>query len=61
MFPHFSPAFQRFVAPAQERPEIWRTTLGIILVFAIFLLTTLILGLGTAFWANILSPDLVRA
>ena len=58
MFPHFSPAFQRFVAPAQDRPEIWRTVLGIILVFAIFLGITLGLGLAAAFLGEYIEPGL---
>ncbi|MCK4861109.1 MAG: CPBP family intramembrane metalloprotease [Rhodobacteraceae bacterium] len=58
MFPHFSPAFQAFVAPAQARSEIWRTILGLVLVFAIFLLTTLLLGLGTAFLGEYIEPGL---
>lgn len=58
MFPHFSPAFQRFVAPAQKRSEIWRTILGFVLVFALFLLTTLHLGLGTAFLGEFIEPGL---
>lgn len=58
MFPHFSPAFQRFVAPAQDRSELWRTVLGIFLVFAIFLVVTLSLGLATAFIGEYIEPGL---
>ena len=58
MFPHFSPAFKRFVAPAQERSEIWRTVLGLVLVLALFLLTTLLLGIGTAFLGEYIEPGL---
>lgn len=58
MFPHFSPAFQRFVAPAQDRSELWRTVLGIFLVFAIFLVVTLLLGLATAFLGEYIEPGL---
>jgi len=58
MFPHFSPAFQRFVAPAQERAEIWRTLIGIGLVFGLFLLTTIVLGLLTAIGGEVLQPGL---
>lgn len=58
MFPHFSPAFQRYVAPAKDRSEIWRTILGILLVFGLFLATALILGLGTAFLGEFFEPGL---
>ena len=58
MFPHFSPAFQRFVAPAKARSEIWRTLLGIVLIFGGFLLITLILGIGTAFLGEMIEPGL---
>ncbi|MEO1919596.1 MAG: CPBP family intramembrane glutamic endopeptidase [Paracoccaceae bacterium] len=58
MLPHLSPAFQRFIAPAQLRSEIWRTILGMVLILAIFLLTTLVFGLGTAFIGEDIEPGL---
>ena len=58
MFPHLSPAFQAFIAPAQERSEVWRTILGLVLVFTLFLLTSLLLGIGTAFLGEYIEPGL---
>ncbi|OUS07520.1 hypothetical protein A9Q96_06320 [Rhodobacterales bacterium 52_120_T64] len=58
MFPHLSPAFLAYIAPAQERSQIWRTILGLALVFALFLLTTLSLGIGTAFLGEYIQPGL---
>lgn len=56
MLPHLSPAFQRFIAPAQERSEVWRTIVGMVLIVAIFLIITLVLGLGAAFTGNYFEP-----
>ncbi len=58
MFPHLSPAFQAFIAPAQARSEVWRTILGLVLVFTLFLLTSLLLGIGTAFLGEYIEPGL---
>ena len=58
MLPYFSPAFQRFVAPAQERAEIWRTLLGFTLVVGLFLLTSVLLGIATALIGEAIEPGL---
>jgi len=58
MFPHLSPAFQAYIAPAQERSALWRTLLGFALVFALFLLATVVLGLGTTFLGEYIRPGL---
>ncbi len=58
MFPHLSPAFRAYFAPAQDRSQIWRTVLGLVLVFTIFFLTTVLLGIGTAFLGEFIEPGL---
>lgn len=58
MFPHFSPAFQRFVAPARERSEIWRTMLGFVLAVAFIILIGIILALGLTFGGEFLQAGL---
>ncbi len=58
MFPHFSPAFQRFVEPAQERSQIWRTILGFALVFAFFVLVTIIFSIGGTLLGEFIEPGL---
>ena len=58
MFPYLSPAFQRFIAPAQERAEFWRTTLGFIFVVTIFLIAAVVLALGTTIIGEIFTPGL---
>ena len=58
MFPHFSPAFQRFVEPAQERAQIWRTILGFALIFGFFLLVAAILGVTSALLGEFIEPGL---
>ena len=35
-----SPAFDRFVAPARRRPQLWRLVLGVVLAFAIYVAWT---------------------
>ena len=58
MFPYLSPAFQRFIAPAQERAEFWRTTLGFILVVTIFLIAAVVLAIGTTIIGELFTPGL---
>ena len=57
MFPHLSPAFQAFIAPAQERSEIWRTILGFLLFALLYVLIIVIATLGIYFGGNAIQPD----
>ena len=52
MFPHLSPAFQAFIAPAQERSEIWRTILSFLLFALFYVLLVVIAGLAIYFGGN---------
>lgn len=58
MFPHLSPAFLAYIAPAQARSQIWRTVLGLGLILVLFLLATVLLGLGTTFLGEYIEPGL---
>ena len=58
MFPHLSPAFQAFIAPAQERSEIWRTLLGLGIVLVTFVVGTAIFVFGIVIFVDPFKPDL---
>ena len=44
-----TPAFDRFVAPARKRPQLWRLVAGIVLAIAIYVLWTVVVIVGAWF------------
>ncbi|MHA1128852.1 MAG: CPBP family intramembrane glutamic endopeptidase [Alphaproteobacteria bacterium] len=46
MFPHLSPAFRAYIAPAQERSEIWRTILGFVLLLLLYVILVVLAGIA---------------
>ena len=52
MFPHLSPAFQAFIAPAQERSQIWRTILGFLLLMIFYVIIIVVATIAIYFGGN---------
>jgi membrane protease YdiL (CAAX protease family) len=47
----FAPPFERFVAPARQKPQLWRFVLGVALVVLIYLLW--MLAMGVVVWLSV--------
>ncbi|GIT92718.1 abortive infection protein [Jannaschia pagri] len=47
----WTPAFDRFVAPARARPQLWRLLVGVVVVMAIYIVT--IIGILASVWATV--------
>lgn len=50
MFPRISPRFEAYIAPARVHSEIWRLLLGVVLLIAVYLVTSiLVMATGRGF------------